>query len=119
MSIKNLVIELETIGLEIKSLAARKKQLTQKKKDLELQIQNFLRSRQQSGLKHQGTAILLEEKEKRLNKPKKQQTDDALTILRRYGINSPDRVLNEILEARKGQPVQQTHLRIKKYQEKN
>jgi hypothetical protein len=115
MSIKSDVLELQSIRQEIKALSAKATILRKKAKEIEERIQEYLRAKDQIGLKHQGTAIILEEKEERAKKKNKDKDQDATYILERYGIQNPEKVLQEILEARKGEKVPKTKLQIKKY----
>lgn len=115
MSIKSDVMELESIRAEIKSLSARRKKLKEKEKDVEARIKDYLHSKGQHGVKHHGTAIILEEKETRGPKKTKERTQDAICVLEKYGISNADQVLKEIMEARKGDPIPKSKLNIKKY----
>lgn len=115
MSIKADVQELESIRAEIKSLNMRRKQLRDKEKIVETRIQDYLRAKNQPGVKHQGTAIIMEEKETRSSKKSKERDTDAMNVLERYGVRDAEKVLKEIMEARKGEPVPKTKLKISKY----
>lgn len=115
MSIKTDVMELEAIRAELKTLSFRRKKLREKEQAVEQRIQDYLRSKEQPGLKHNGTAILLEEKEKRTTKKAKDRDRDAASVLEQYGIRDSERVLKEIMEARKGDPIPSAKLKIKKY----
>uniref|UniRef100_A0A6C0EM10 Host-nuclease inhibitor protein n=1 Tax=viral metagenome TaxID=1070528 RepID=A0A6C0EM10_9ZZZZ len=119
MSIKSDVLELESIRAELASLNIRRKKLKEKEREAETRIQDYLRSKQQTGVKYQGTAILVEEKEKRASKSNKIRDADAKCVLERYGITEPDRVLKELMEARKGEPIPNSKLKIKKYKNRN
>jgi len=117
MSIKSDVLELESIRAEIKSLAAKRKELRKREKVVEERIIQYLEIKEQPGLKHHGTAIILEQKEARERKKAKERDMDAKLVLERYGISDADRVLAEVLEARKGNKVPVKKLKIKKYKE--
>jgi hypothetical protein len=114
MSIQSYVSELESIKIELKSLNEKRKKLKFREHELEHNIADFLKSKDQIGVKYQGSKILLEQKEKRVNKKNKDKDNDAINILTNYGLSEPQKVLNEILEARKGEKVQTDKLKIQK-----
>lgn len=117
-SIKTDVQELESIRAEIKSLNLRRKNLREKEKSVEARIREFLESRDQPGVKHNGTAIILEQKEKRTSKKPKERDSDAMSVLEKYGVRDSEKVLREIMEARKGDPVTSAKLKVQKYKGK-
>lgn len=119
MSIKSDVLELEAIKAEIKNLNERKKKLKEKEKLVESKIRDFLKAKEQPGVKHQGTAIILEEKERPGPKKPKERDNDAMTVLQKYGIKDTQKVLKELMEARKGETILQQSLKIKKYKGSN
>ena len=114
MSIKSNVQELESIKEELKTLTRRRKVLNNRKNELEKAITNYLKEKDQTGVKHQGKAIILEEKEQRSLKKIKERDNDASEILKKYGINNAMKVLNEILDARKGEKIIKEKLVISK-----
>lgn len=116
MSIKNDVMELESIQTEKKILGAKLKKLREREKAIQSRIAEFLRSKDQIGVKHQGTAVVLEEKEVREKKKNKERDADAIAVLRdKFGIADPEKALAEIMEARKGAKLVEEKLHIKKY----
>lgn len=115
MSIKGDLAELESIRRELKSLSQRRKQLREREKLTEDRIQQYIRSKGQPGLKYNGVAVLLEDKEKRKSKKPKDRDKDATEVLERYGIRDAENVLKELLDARKGSPEPVSKLKIKKY----
>lgn len=117
MSIKQDMHELQSIRHEIKVLNGRRKSLREKEKDVEQRIQDYLRSKDQPGVKYNGTAIILENKEQRKVKKAKDRDRDALDILEEYGIENGQQVLQRILDARRGDPVPVSKLKFTKYKE--
>jgi hypothetical protein len=115
MSIKTDVVALQEIRKEIKLLNDKKRTLKEREKNLEQKIAEYLKAKEQPGVKHQGTAIILEEKEKCGNKKAKERDIDAINVLEKHGVNDPSKVLKELLQARKGDPVLKESLKIKKY----
>lgn len=118
MSIRADVTELQSIQAEINSLNKRRRILREKEKEVQARIKMFLEAKNQPGLKHQGTAIKLEEKETRISKKNKDRDSDACSVLEKYGISNPDKVLAELLEARRGEKVLEKKLKLGKYKEK-
>lgn len=114
MSIKADVQELESIRSEIKLLNIRRKKLKEKEKEVETRIAEFLRARDQIGLKHQGTAILIETKETNVKKKQKEQLSDTMEILKKHGVEDAQKVWEEILEARKGEKTTKEKLLVQK-----
>tara|TARA_Y100000389_G_C17436188_1_gene505693 strand:- start:352 stop:699 length:348 start_codon:yes stop_codon:yes gene_type:complete len=115
MSIKGYVNELSQIKTEIKRLNDRKKKLQKLAKEVEKKIITFLDSKNQPGVKYQGTAVLVESKNKIKTKKTKEREQDSISVLEKYGINNPKEVLGELLQARKGEKVETKKLKFKKY----
>lgn len=118
MSIQGDVNELYAINKELTSLSKKRKKLNERKKLVEERIKNFLREKEQPGLKHQGVAITLDEKPKRHAKKKNEQQRDALGVLERRGIDNAEEILEEILEARRGYLLPADKLLIKRLKNK-
>jgi hypothetical protein len=114
MSIKSWVTELEAIRAEIKSVGEKRKKLKNREKALMESITDFLKAHNQPGVKHQGVAVLLEEKEKHEPKKGKERDSDAMEVLKKYGIHDTEKALKEILNARKGSVILQDSLKFKK-----
>lgn len=117
MSIKADVTELELIRSEMKILSDRRRKLKEKEKIVEARISQFLKSKDQPGVKHNGTAIILTEGEKALPKKPKQKDADTISVLKKYGIKDAEKVLKELLDARKGEKTTKETLKITKYKE--
>ena len=114
MSIKADVQELESIRSELKVLASRRKTLKEKEHTVELRIQQFLKSKNQPGVKHQGVAITIEEKEVPGPKNNKQRKEDAIAVISRFIDKSPEKIYEEIMNARKGEIITKSKLKMKK-----
>ena len=118
MSIQACVIEIKAIRLELQTLNERRKNLKNREKQLENEIKNYLKEREQPGIKHQETVIVLEEKECNAAKKAKDKEHDALEILQKYGIRDPNMVLKELNAGRKGPKVLKEKLKISKIKNK-
>ena len=113
MSVQNDVNELNKLNQEIKRLSKEIKLLRKQAKEAEARIVEFLRVKETPGVKFQGKAIILESKEKHNKKKKIEQEIDAIEVLSKYGVNNPDEVLKEVLNARKGSATEIHKLKIK------
>lgn len=118
MSIQPQVNELNGIKAELKAINAKAKRLRARKKVLEAEIAEFIKSKDLPGVKHHGTEIRVEEKTTRAGKSNKQRDLDAMDVLERYGIRHPDRVLQELMEARKGEEIAVNKLKMKQPKKK-
>jgi hypothetical protein len=114
MSIQGKVNEVNSIKNELKSIRERGSVLRKRMKQIEEEIEEYLDSKDQPGLKYKGMAIIREVKTKRCVKNKEQQQKDAIQVLEKHGINSPRKVLDEIIESRRGLPTEQKRLTFKK-----
>ena len=114
MSIKSDVAELESIRSEIKYLNQKKKNLREKEKQVESRISMFLKSKDQIGVKHQGLAVVMEAKEVSGPKKTKDRNTDAISVLERYGIREAEKVLAELMNARRGDKIITEKLSVKK-----
>lgn len=117
MSIRSWVQELQAIRAELHSLAQKRKKLKDDEKKVTENIQEYIRAKELPGVKFQGTAVVMEEKEKHGNKPNKERDADAKNVLEQYGIKDSEKVLKEILEARKGDKQPVTKLKLKRIKE--
>ena len=111
------VNELNSIKTELKSLRARGVLLRIRAKKKEDEIEDYLASKDQPGLKYKGTAIIREVKTKHKTKKMVNQIADCIEILEKYGIPGPEKVLEELNQAKKGSPTEQKKLKFKKYKD--
>lgn len=118
MSIQGKVNELNSIKSELKSLRARGASLRKRMKQIEEELNYYLESKDQPGLKYKGTAIIRETITKRLPKKKKDARADSIYVLEKHGIGSPERVFDELMDARRGSPTEHNKLKFKKYKKK-
>lgn len=118
MSIQGKVNELNSIKSELKSLRQRGTALRKRVKVIEDEIDEYLDSKDQPGLKYKGTAIIRETSTKRRTKKKADARADAIYVLERRGVESPEKLLDEIMEARRGSPTEQRKLKFKTIKKK-
>jgi hypothetical protein len=114
MSIKGYVDELEQVQNEIKHNNARNKILRQRVKELQDNITGYLTEKGQPGLKYRGRAILLESKEKRPVKKKKEKEADVISLLGKLGVFEPEQAYAQLMDIQRGAPVEQQQIKFKK-----
>lgn len=115
MSIQSQVNELNAITTELKALRVRSKALKLQAKKIEKEIDDYLVAKDQPGLKYKGTAIIRCVETKHKLKKKNEQKSDCIQILENYGVDNPEKVLEELTKAKKGSPVEQNKLKFTKY----
>lgn len=101
-TIAEIVRELKSLSIEIKSRAGELRDLRKKKKDNEEIVMKYLEEKDQPGIKCDNFVILSEQKEKRMRKKKAEKIVDGSNVLKKYGISEPEKVLNEIIESMRG-----------------
>lgn len=116
MSIKSSVEELNRINAEIKSNNLKNRILRTRARELETNIAGYLQSKEQTGLKYNGKAIILEQKEKFSTKNRKDKQDDIKLLFKTLGISDPDYAYEKLLEAQKGNPIAHNKLVVKNIQ---
>ena len=116
MAIREYLEELESLQIEIKRLSATKKKLDKKANEVQDKIIQYLEQKDLPGVKYNGVAVVVEEKQKRGYKKAKDKEKDALDILTRSGMDEDEAktALAKILEARRGAPTDRKKLKIVK-----
>lgn len=113
-SIQSYISEIKNLNIELKRINKQATGIRKRIKDLEQNIINYLSKKEQPGVKFQDIAIVVENKTKREYKAKKDKEDAAIKILENRGISDSKYVLEQILEARRGNPVEDKKIKIKK-----
>lgn len=113
MSIRSYVEELSTINKEIAANNSRNRLLRKRVKELENNITQYLKSKGQNGLKYNGQAIILERKDKRLRKNKKDKEEDLINLLSELGVMDPVEAYKKVIDVQKGNSVENFKLKIK------
>jgi len=114
MSIKANVQEIKIIKKEIKRNNATNRNLRKRLKVLELEVDKYITSRNQSGIKHKGTAIRIINTERRPPKKKQQKKDDLMELLYDLGVKDVEKAYTRLIETQKGDPVPHRKLDFKK-----
>jgi hypothetical protein len=118
MSIQGKVNELNSIKSELKSLRQRGTELRKRAKEIENDIDDYLDSKDQPGLKYKGTAIIRETAITRRIKKKADARSDAIYVLEQRGVESPEKVFDEMMDARRGSPTEKRKLKFKQIKNK-
>ena len=114
--ITGYVTDLDNLNIEIKRLAKQLRKLRDSKKKIEGNISKYLEETNKPGVKYKGTAIIAENKAKYVrNRKKVDKENDGTYVLSQYGIQNPDKVLKELLQAMKGPKENTTILKFKKF----
>lgn len=113
MSIKVYVDELKQINAEIKRNNITNKNLRQRAKELENNITEYLKTKDHPGIKYNGQAIILENKEQHLTKKKKDREKDVLSLLESFGIQNPEEAYKQLENVKKGEAIEKHKLRFK------
>jgi hypothetical protein len=111
--------EMLNISSELKRLRLETQKLNKRKKEIESQILDYLKKKDEPGFKYQNVAVITEEKDIRQPKKKKDKMKNALDVLEENGVRNADKVLKDLIESMKGSPVTETKLRIKDSNSKN
>jgi hypothetical protein len=114
MSIKAYVEELQQIQAEIKRNNFKNSQLRQRSKELETNITEYLNEKGQLGLKYQGKAIVMEQKELRPIKKKKDKEEALLSFFEDLGVSDPKEAYEKLQEAQKQPPIEKMSIKFKK-----
>jgi hypothetical protein len=114
MNITGYINELQSLEKEISILSKKLKKLKTRKKKIEEEVADYLRETNKPGIKYKGRAILLKEVDRRTRLRKKDREEEGKNILEQYGIDNPDEVLSELMEAMKGPKKSNYKLQIKK-----
>ena len=94
MSIQNYVNELKEINTEIKRLKGVTTDLKKRSMQIEKNIISYLNEKNIPGVKDKDTAIIIENKKKRINVSKKNAEQESIKILESHGIMKAKNVLN-------------------------
>ena len=113
-SIQSDINELNSIEKELKRLGEISRKLRKQKKDVEDRIIQYLKFKNQPGVKFGGNALVLEEKTRKVSRKKKEYENVSLRILRENGVNNAEEVFNELLKAKIHNESSISKLKMKK-----
>lgn len=104
--------KLKHIKQTIKSKKEEVKQLVASQKQLEEQIILYLKDKDLPGIRHNGNVLILDEKPKKKQLPKKDQQNRLRQILQENNISNPDNILTELQRAITSIEQEQTKLKF-------
>ena len=113
MSLSSYMQQLKSLNTEIKRMNDALKKLRKTKRETEEHIQNFLKNKNLTQVRHNNNIISLTEKNKRERKTKQQKTQDTINILSKYGIRNTQSLVKEIMNAQQGEEIITEKLFIK------
>lgn len=114
MSIKTYLDELEKLNSEIQLNSRRNRELRNRVKQVENLIKDFLNTKEQQGLKYNGKAIVLENKEMHVSRPKKEKEKEMMEYLHSLGLRDCNSVYNKLMNIQKGDVFECQKLKVKK-----
>jgi len=112
MSIQKDLDELAMINLEIRRLHTTLTAFRKQKHAIETRVISFLKEQETPGVRYNDQAVMLETKPKRNKKRKTEKLNDLAGVLRKHGIQNSENLLNDILEAQRGQPERNEVLKM-------
>lgn len=110
MSINSYLSELNSVKEELRRIKEHNKRLTDKKKILEENIQNWFIKNNQTSIKYNGKIISINETTTSKRKKKVEKMEDFDNVLKKYGLHNTKKVINELLDANKGNKIHTTKL---------
>ena len=113
-TIKSYVDELEQIQEEIKRNSKRNSILRVRAKELEYNISEYLASKGQHGLKYKGRAILVQNREKRQTKNRKDKETSVVSLLQEAGVDDAEELYTRLVDVQKKDPVAETKIKFTK-----
>jgi hypothetical protein len=102
MSLQHDLDELNNINLEIRRLTNTIREFRKQKKVVEDRVIAFLKNQETQGVRYNDQAVILDNKNIRNKKKKKEKLDEIHSVLNKYGIKSSDTLIQEIMEAQRG-----------------
>jgi hypothetical protein len=105
--------ELKSITTEIKRLNAEMKLLRLKKKEKEEGIAEYLREKNQPGVKYGDLVVLSKESIRRKRLKKKEKEEKAIAVLEDMGVADAKTALTNILDSMKGEQYTTETIQIK------
>lgn len=112
MSIQRDLDELNNINLELQRLSGMIREYRKQKKSIEERVISFLKNQETHGVRYNDQAVLLENKNLRSKKKKAEKIDDLSQALRKHNIQLSETLLNDLLEAQRGNPIQNDCLKV-------
>lgn len=113
MEVQSVVSELSSIIKEEKNIRKNLAKLRARRKELETQVIEYLKTNDDPGLVFKGTAFSAQDLERRSRLSKIEKRENLVEILREEGIGDIDSVLAKIMSSMSGDPELVTKLVVK------
>lgn len=120
MSIKSTITELKELDQEISRLAVKLKSLRDRKKEIETDIVDYLDQNDLPGIKYKKCGIVIKANrnaKQTIRKPKGEKMSNATDVLKNYGIDEPEKILGELLQAMQGEKKSITKIKVVDFKE--
>lgn len=111
-TIQSDVSELKNINTEIKRLQTETKKLKKRAQEIEKSIITYLNEKEQPGVKYQNTAIIVENKTKKILKSKKDIENNTFRILQENGVHNAKEIMDKINEGKKSEEIQMQKVKL-------
>lgn len=112
-TLENIKSEIKVINSEIKRLRQKSKSLHQLSSEINARIVEYCHSKNQPGFKYNGKALIVTKKPSREAKKTSDRERDAIEVLRSKGVQNPEILYREIMEARRGDIVEKDDIIVK------
>ena len=113
MDISGKFSEIQNLTEEIERLSKTLKRLRLQKQAVEQEVIAYLKKVKQPGIKKGDIILLQSQKVYGPPKKKRERESDGINVLKNHGVDKPDEVLTEVVEAMKGKKKVVTCLKIK------
>ena len=110
MSINSYLSELDSIKKELERLKLQVKNLNIKKEKLENSVQNWFIKNNQTSIKYKDKIISIKNTTCSKRKKKLEKIEDFKNVLKNNGIHNSNKIINQLLEANKGNKITSTKL---------
>lgn len=112
MSIRNDVQELHKFDQEIKRMNKEIQQLRKLKKDCENRILDYCITNKQPGVSYNQITVYVDKKPKIVPNKKTDKLSKGEVILQKHGISNSKEIIQELLNAMKGESEEKASLKI-------
>lgn len=110
MSITSYLSELESIKRELQRLKLQTKKLNERKSNLEEYVQDWFIKNNQTSVRYNNKIISIDNTTVRKRKKKQEKMNDFENILKNNGIFNTKQIINQLLDANKGNQISSTKL---------
>ena len=118
LTIQNKVNELKSINEELSRLTIQSKTMRKRVKVLEGEIDDYLEEKDQPGFKHEGMLIIRKTKTRRKMKKKSEQKSSVIDMLKKHGVNNPEQAYEDVMNARRQSPTEESVLKMERIKKK-